>query len=131
MESALNILNRSRSLEGVEPTLQRLQRCWKTAVGARIAEHSRVILLRGNAVVVTVDDAVWQCQLQQMRSLLLERLLATSGVESLEKIEFRVSPARRKPKADPGPLFSQDEADRIADPTLRKLYKSSRRKVQA
>ncbi len=131
MESALNILNRSLTLDGVEATLQRLQRCWKTAVGSRIAEHSRVILLRGDVVVVTVDDAVWRSQLHQMRSLLLERLQATSGVEAIGKLELRVSPARRKPKAETGPLFQQDEADRIADPLLRKIYKSSRRKVQA
>ncbi|MCU0226159.1 MAG: DUF721 domain-containing protein [Bryobacterales bacterium] len=131
MESALNILNRSLALDEVEATVQRLQRCWKTAVGARIAEHSRVILLREDVVIVSVDDAVWQSQLHQMRALLLERLRATSGVEAIAKVEFRVSPARRKPKAEAGPLFQQDEADRIADPLLRKIYKSSRRKVQA
>jgi len=131
MELALNILNRSRSLEGVEALLQRLQRCWRSAVGARIAEHSRVIFVRGNTAVVTVDDAVWQRQLHQMRSLLLERLLTTSGVETVKGLEFRVSPRRLQPKSETGPLFSQDEADRIADPTLRKIYKSSRRKVQA
>lgn len=131
MESALTILNRSRALDGVEAIVQRLQRSWRAAVGEKIAEHSRVILIRGNAVIVTVDDSVWQKQLHQMRSLLLERLKTASGVETIEGLEFRVSPARRKPKADVGPLFSQDEADRIADPTLRKIYKSSRRKVQA
>lgn len=131
MEPAIHVLNRSRSLEKLENVAQRLQRCWARAVGKRVAAHSRVLLLRGNTVVVTVDDAVWQKQLEQMRGMIRDRLAETSGIESIRQVEFRVSPARIQPKAHTGPLLSLDEADRIADPTLRKIYKSSRRKVQA
>lgn len=131
MEPAFKVMNRSLPLEKLEPTTQRLQRSWKRAVGDRIAAHSRVILVRESVVVVTVDDAVWKRQLDQMRSLLRDRLRETSGVATIEEIEFKVSPGRRMPKAETGPLFSGDEADRIVDPTLRKIYKSSRRKAGA
>lgn len=125
-------MNRSRCLEKLENTTQRLQRCWSSAVGEHIATHSRVLLIRGKTVVITVDDATWKKQLDSMRSMIRERLSEISGVGSFQQLEFKVSPARRlPPKAQPGPLFTQDEADRIADPTLRKIYKSSRRKVLA
>jgi hypothetical protein len=134
MESAISVLNRSRSLERLEPQLQKLQRCWKRAVGERIARHSRVILLREQTVVVTVDDKTWKQQLHQMRSLLLNRLREVSGMESLTAIDFKVAVGRRLPKAETGPLFavdprSNDDADRIADPALRIIYKNSRRKA--
>ncbi len=130
MESAIHVLNRSRSLEKLENITQRVQRCWANAVGKNIAAHSRVLLMRANTVVVTVDDATWKKQLDQMRGMIRDRLVEISGIASIRQVQFQVSPARRPPVTDPGPLLA-DEADRIADPTLRKIYKVSRRKVQA
>jgi hypothetical protein len=131
MEPAIHVLNRSRSLEKLENITQRIQRCWTSAVGKNIAAHSRVLVFRGNTVVVAVDDATWKKQLDLMRAMIRERLVEITGIASIRQVQFQVSPARRPPVTDSTPLLGYDEADRIADPTLRKIYKVSRRKVQA
>ena len=60
----------------------------------------------------------------------LERQL---GPEIVEDLEFRVVPRRREPQraAQSAPALVADEADAIADPVLRGLYKASRTKALA
>jgi len=51
----------------------------------------------------------------------------------VEDLEFRVVPRRREPQraAQSAPALLADEADAIADPVLRGLYKASRTKARA
>jgi hypothetical protein len=60
----------------------------------------------------------------------LERQL---GPDVVEDLEFRVVPRRREPQraARSAPALTADEADAIADPVLRGLYKASRTKARA
>jgi hypothetical protein len=131
MDSASKLLNELPSLERLESIHQKLQRCWKSAVGAKIASHSRVVQLRGRTVEVAVDDTVWKSQLDQLQQQILDRIRSASGIAEIERVSFRVSPPRIKPQVAQAPLFGADEADRIADPLLRRIYKNSRRKAQA
>jgi hypothetical protein len=131
MDPASKLLNDLKSLERLESIHQKLQRCWKSAVGAKIANHSRVVQLRNRTLDVAVDDTVWKSQLEQLQQHIVERVRSVSGVAEIQRVTFRVSPPRIKPQVAQAPLFGADEADRIEDPLLRRIYKNSRRKAQA
>jgi hypothetical protein len=108
---------------------------WPVAVGKNVARHASVRgLVRGN-LVVDVEDAVWQKQLLHLRSQILPRLCELLGSGIVSDLEFRIAPAavRRPPQlaASARPAESSDEADRIADPSFRIVYKQARKKASA
>lgn len=111
---------------------------WKSAVGKRIARHARAERLVRTRLIVGVDDAVWQRQLNTLSRIILNKLQATLGCVVVEDLEFRVAPPRRGPQRakqldsdrPAAPLF-RDEADAIADPGLRRIYRAARSRALA
>lgn len=107
---------------------------WPVAVGRRIAGHAHAMRMVRTSLIVEVEDAVWQKQLFTLRHQILSKLRANLGEGIVEDIEFRVMPRRREPqlarRAEPGRALT-DEAERIPDPVLRKIYKDSRKKALA
>ena len=107
---------------------------WPSAVGKRIAVHARAVRLVRAHLVVEVGDAVWQHQLFSLRHQIQRKLDQELGAGIVQEIEFRVVPARREPEralkaaAVPGVM---DEADRIGDPFMRRIYKAARKKESA
>jgi hypothetical protein len=87
-------------------------------------------------LVVEVEDNVWQRQLFALSGQILRNLEKALGGGLVEDLEFKVVPRRREPqravRSAPAatPLFD-DEADRIADPVLRVIYRASRKKALA
>src|SRR5262245_25698728 len=108
---------------------------WPQAVGKKVAACTRASKLVRDRLVVEVEDATWQKQLWALRFHILRNLEKHVGPHLVEDIEFRVMPRRREPQraaaatAAPAPLF--DEADGIADPVLRIIYKDARKKALA
>jgi hypothetical protein len=105
---------------------------WPVAVGKRIAAHTRAAKLVRTKLVVEVEDAIWQRQLFSLGRQILNNLEKTLGRGLVDDLEFRIVPRRREPaiaRASVPSLF--DDADAIADPVLRDLYKLSRKKAQA
>jgi hypothetical protein len=49
----------------------------------------------------------------------------------VDDLEFRIVPRRREPQRASEPLPLLDEADGIADPVLRGIYRASRKKALA
>lgn len=131
MDPTAKLLNDLGPLRRLESVDQKLRRCWKSAVGETIANHSRVIQLRGSTLHIGVDDSVWKSQLEQLHSQVLEQIRRASGTASIDRVAFRVVPPRIRPQVAQSPLLAADEADRIEDPLLRRIYKDSRRKAQA
>jgi hypothetical protein len=105
---------------------------WAAAVGKKIATHTRPARLVRNRLIVEVEDRVWQRQLFALTSHILRNLEKSLGAGMIEDVEFRVVPRRREPqRADlPVPALF-DEADGIADPVLRGIYRTSRAKALA
>ncbi len=106
---------------------------WPQAVGKRLAGHTRAARMVRTRLIVEVEDAVWQRQLFTLSGHILGNLERALGARIVEDIEFRVVPRRREPQraersvpASPG-----DEAEAIADPVLRGIYRISRLKAQA
>jgi predicted nucleic acid-binding Zn ribbon protein len=106
---------------------------WSAAVGPRIAKHARAERVVRTKLIVGVDDAVWQRQLFTMSRMILSKLAGSLGEGLVEELEFRVAPQRRGPqRAERAAMVSpEDEAGRIEDPQLRRLYLNSRKKELA
>jgi predicted nucleic acid-binding Zn ribbon protein len=105
---------------------------WPAAVGPRIAAHTFAKALVRGSLVVEVDDLVWQKQLFALRFLILRNLNKAIGDGIVNDLDFRTAAVRRPPKvAESLRPKSLDEADGIADPVLRRVYKQARKKASA
>lgn len=102
---------------------------WPAAVGKRIADRSVVASLTGTRLIIQVEDSVWQSQLYAMREQILARIEQTAGRRLAQSLEFRVAIPRPKAQRDQTFALNSDDADLIASPGLRNIYKASRRKA--
>ena len=134
MERASRLI-RSLNLPGETVSPEQLVRTvWPVAVGKKIASHARPTRMVRSRLLVEVEDVVWQRQLFALSGQIVRNLERALGSGLVEEVEFRVVPRRREPqravRSAPGALFA-DEAERIADPVLRVIYKASRKKALA
>jgi hypothetical protein len=106
---------------------------WPDAVGKTLAAHTRAARMVRTRLVVEVEDATWQRQLFSLSWQILGNLEKSLGHGFVEDLEFRVVPRRREPQRAQQaiPALFADDADRIADPVMRGIYKASRKKAQA
>ena len=125
MERASRVIGKLRMADS--ETLARAG--WPVAVGKRIAARTTVVNLVGSRLVVQVEDSVWQSQLFGMRNHILGRMEQALGQRVVETLEFKVAIPRPKAQRDESFGLSADDADRIASPGLRNIYKTSRRKA--
>jgi hypothetical protein len=117
---------------------------WRNAVGSKIAAHTRVTRLVRGKLIVEVEDQIWKHQLEKLQHSILQNL-SKVGAE-IDGLEFRPMPARafrnaRVPAVADPPYKSKigdaailqaaedvaSEADFVADPVLRALYKEAKR----
>jgi hypothetical protein len=108
---------------------------WPAAVGKKIAAHAHAAKMVRTSLIVEVEDAVWRMQLYGLRGQILSNLCRQIGQGFVEEIEFRVVPLRREPQRAQSatrkslPMF--DDAERIDDPGLRRIYRADRTKALA
>src|SRR5215467_7283509 len=99
---------------------------WPHAVGKRIATHTRAARMVRSRLIVEVEDVTWQRQLFTLSAQIMRNLSSHLGAGLVEEVEFRVVPRRREPQratATSAGMFP-DEAEAIADPVLRGIYKA-------
>jgi len=106
---------------------------WPQAVGKKIAAHTRAAKLVRTRLVVEVEDGTWQRQLNALSRRIVWNLEQTLGKGMVDDIEFRVVPRRREPQraTEAVPALFADEADAIADPVMRSIYRAARNKALA
>jgi predicted nucleic acid-binding Zn ribbon protein len=105
---------------------------WKRAVGKKIAAHARAAKLVRTSLIVEVEDDVWRMQLQALRGQILANLAKHIGQGHVDSLEFRVVPLRLGPqRATFATANAEDEAERITDPGLRRVYRYLRAKALA
>lgn len=106
---------------------------WPQAVGKKIAAHTRAAKMVRTRLVVEVEDNVWQRQLFTLTPHILGALVNCLGSGVVEELEFKVVPRRMEPRraASAAPALFADDADAIADPVMRAIYKTSRMKAMA
>ena len=137
MERAGRLLPKLK-LKGIMEPEDMARAAWKPAVGPRIASHSQVLSLVRDKLVVAVEDAEWQRNLCKLSGMILSNLQRELGPGMVASVEFRPAIPRRspgraealRPRQD-GAEFPPDEADRIADPYLKQLYITSRKRALA
>ena len=113
---------------------------WPAAVGKRLASRTRAVGLRGNRLIVEVEDDLWRRNLAVLHTQILRNFAELlEGVAPVE-IEFRIGIPRRPPQREEAvsafaltsPVVrAKDDADGIVDPVLRRIYINSRRKAMA
>lgn len=107
---------------------------WKRAVGKRLAQHTRPVKLVRDRLVVEVEDDIWRDSLWKLRFQILRNIEKEIGTEIVSDLTFVVAPPRKEPQRETGApalLQQADDADAIADPGLRRIYKNSRRRLTA
>ena len=105
---------------------------WRQAVGVRIAARTRATRMVRTRLIVEVEDKVWQRQLFALTRQILANLEKNLGPGLVEDLEFRIVPRRRGPQlAEQAMNAPADEAELIADPVLRSIYRASRKKALA
>lgn len=102
---------------------------WPAAVGRRLAGRTKALALIHERLIIEVEDALWQRNLQALSPQILANYNRTLGAEAPRELEFRVGVPRRPPQRAAAP--SGDDAAGIADPVLRRIYIASRRKAGA
>ncbi len=107
---------------------------WPQAVGKKIARYTAATGLVRKCLVVEVQDMVWQRQLNTLRWQILNNLKEVLGLGIVEDLELRPMTPRRMPQRADVPrqdVMPADDADNIADPILRRMYKMTRKKATA
>lgn len=124
MERVARLIARMKIPGGPGPG-ELLRAVWPAAVGKVVARRTQVKGLAGMTLWVEVEDESWQRQLIPLEGQILKNLRELAGTQLVERIVFRVNLPRRGP-ARARTVRAGDEAERIADPVLRRLYQKQR-----
>ena len=72
---------------------------WTEAVGRRVARYTRLVRLKGETLVVEVDDEVWRAQIEALRGRIVAGLRNELARSPVSEIELRpMLPERRQPE---------------------------------
>ncbi len=133
MEVASKLIRGIR-VSGLQVTDEQLAcATWPRSVGKTIAAHTRAIRMVRTRLIVEVEDHIWQLQLHALRGQILRGLEKSLGAGVVEEVEFRIVPRRIDPQRATAsvPALAEDEAEGIADPVMRSIYRASRRRARA
>lgn len=103
----------------------RARAAWNVAAGPKIARHTRATALVRDALVVEVEDFIWQRQLATLEHFLVSNLAREMGEFIVKKIDFRPMPRRREPQRAQS---ARPSGERIADPVLDLVYRQLKSK---
>ncbi|MCX6354034.1 MAG: DUF721 domain-containing protein [Candidatus Aureabacteria bacterium] len=86
MESVLRKLGLERRVREAKISQE-----WARIVGAKIAQHSKPVTVKGRVLFVNVDSSVWLSELRQFfKEKMLEQLHRELGEERIQDIRFRI-----------------------------------------
>ena len=134
MERAGRLIGKLSRASQVMTNEELARAAWPQAVGKKIASHTEATALVRKTLVVEVQDMVWQRQLYTLRDQILENLSALVGSGLIDDLALRPMTPKRMPQRADTPRREEvpaDEADGIADPQMRRVYKLSRKKASA
>lgn len=135
MERAARLIQKNKHSRQILTNDELARAIWPVAVGKAIAAHTSSVRMVRTTLIVEVEDAIWQRQLHGLTAQIVGRLRKLTGNDGIQDIEFRVAVPRRPPhRAElPHPAVPQsddsEEAERIEDPVLRKIYQLSRKRA--
>jgi hypothetical protein len=138
MERAATVLGKAKQPRSILSDEQVVRAVWRSVVGRAISDHTSRLRLVRTTLVVEVEDSIWQRQLHTLDSQIRDRIRLLASEVKITDIEFRVAVPRRgvqrasascAAELKAGNPTQEDEADRIKDPVLKKVYQMSRRKA--
>jgi predicted nucleic acid-binding Zn ribbon protein len=97
MERAGRILTRLQATRDTLPASQILAAAWPAAVGLKVAGHTRVSAFADGLLLVEVEDAMWQRNLEALKEQILPNLRRLLGDLAPRAIQYRVGGGRRMP----------------------------------
>jgi len=107
---------------------------WPVVVGDKIAARTRPLRLSGATLVVEAANQQWRKELFRMTLDIVRRLNTAAGAAVVQDVQFLVAvPTASLPpkRASSASGFARDEADAIADPHLRRIYRRSRQRARS
>jgi len=119
MERAGRLFGKLKLSTDVADMETRAKAAWAVAAGKKIARHTRATGLVRDALVVEVEDYIWQQQLARLEHFLIRNLAKELGEAAVKKIDFRPMPRRREPQR------AETARGEIADPIMDVLYRQS------
>ena len=136
MERATRFIKERNVVRELLSDEEMVRAIWASAVGKTISAHTAPAKIVRTTLIVEVEDSIWQKQLHTLSAQIKERIQRLLGHARITEIEFRIaiprrSPARVETRRSEAMATSQDEADRIEDPVLKKVYQLSRKKATA
>lgn len=131
MERASRVIGKLKLPEGTVSQEAVACAAWAGAVGRKIAAHTRAARMVRTRLIIEVEDVVWQRQLWALRDQVRRKIEESVGPGIVEDLEFRVMPERLGPHRAQHAAARADEAEAIADPVLRNIYKASRKRQPA
>jgi hypothetical protein len=137
MERAGRILAVSKSARKHLTAEELALAAWPAAVGGKAARHTRAVALLGHTLTVEVGDDCWRRNLELLSGQILKNLASLLGPSAPKAVEYRLAAPRRPVRSEAvGDAFrltapQGEEAERIEDPVLRRIYLRSKRKVLA
>ena len=135
MERAGRLIQKGKLSRQILSDEEIARAAWPEAVGKAIAAHTFGVRLVRKTLVVEVEDAIWQRQLHRLTAQIVHRMRKITGSEAIDDLEFRIAvPRKQVQRAESMRSVATDyelEAERIEDPVLRKLYRTSRNKASA
>ncbi|MGA2131409.1 MAG: DUF721 domain-containing protein [Bryobacteraceae bacterium] len=133
MERASRLIGKLNSGDAID-TDNLARAVWPLAVGKKVAARTNAARMVRTRLIVEVEDPIWKKQLMALSPQILGNLERHLGRGVVEDLEFRVIPPRRGPQRAAASLpaaASGDDADQIADPVMRNIYKIARKKALA
>jgi len=136
MERAGRLLASSKAARRCLTAEELAVAAWPAAVGAKAARHTRAVALEGKTLIVEAGDELWLRNLELLNGHILANLRRSLGEAAPDRIQYRLSVPRRPVRSEAtGRDFRlaapADDAARIEDPVLRRVYLKSKRKALA
>lgn len=96
MERAGRLIAQLKSKAALTPGELALA-AWPPAVGKRIAQKAKAVSYACGSITIEVEDELWRRNLIPLRGQILANMRKLTGVDVVEKIEFRLAVPRRPP----------------------------------
>ena len=120
MERAGRLIAKMHLPPDVDDRETRARAAWTLAAGKKIARHTRATTLVRDALIVEVEDYLWQQNLARMEHFFVRNLARELGEAIVKKIDFRPMPRRREPQRAE---FARPSRERVNDPVLDLVYR--------
>jgi predicted nucleic acid-binding Zn ribbon protein len=128
MERAGRLIGKLKLPPDLADPESRARAAWALAAGKIIARHTRATGLVRGALVIEVEDYIWQRQLVTIKHFLVNNLASIVGDKVVTDIDFRPMPRRREPQRAE---TARPAVEGIQDPVLELLYLQARKKESA